>query len=522
MTQVGSVTREQVAAEQVKQQQLALQAQLDRQRRLDDVAAPLLRAATPLCGGAVAYRAGIAAANLATFADEYAGAAFALGFTDTLQITSVARSSPAEAAGLRSGDRVLAVNGQPLQTGRGASEELVKRLSRADSRVSLTVRRDGTVNTNYINREPACDYGMVVVIGDQLNAFADGKRIYVYTRMLEFAASDDELATVVSHEIAHNAMHHIDAQKSNALVGALLGAVLDVAALRGGVNTGGAYSRQFAELGSMVFSQDFEREADYVGLNILAASGRSLDASANFWRRMAQEHPSSIGYATTHPTTAERFVRLDQAQREIASKLATGEPLRLAMKDGSAGPVLSITPTPSHSATAVAMARSATDGAPPHAAETAPTSSGTRPQQRPGLVSAAEPETKPRSRPAVKRPTLTPRVAGRVPESSDSMAVAVVGAPASDSARLAAGEVFANGKIYLARHEWGKAEENFRNAVLLDGSVAAYHAALGSVELILEKWAEAQAEYTAALLIDASNEEYRQRLVEAQQHRGGD
>jgi hypothetical protein len=468
----------------------------------------------------VGYRAGITAANLATFADGYTDAAFALGFTDTLQITSVAHSSSAEAAGLRAGDRVLALNGQPLRTGRGASEELVKRLSRADSRVSFTVRRDGTVNTVYVDREPVCDYGMVVVTGDELNAFADGKRVYVYSRMLEFASNDNELATVVSHEIAHNAMHHIDAKKSNALVGALLGAVLDVAALRGGVNTGGAYSRQFAELGSMVFSQDFEREADYVGLNILAASGRSLDASANFWRRMAQEHPSSISFATTHPTTAERFVRLDQAQREIAGKMAAGEPLRLAMKDGSLGPALPIAPTASHPTAVVASSRAATDGAPPPTPVTASPRFSPRSSNAPALVGEAE--RRPRATPSPpEKKAPPPRAAGRVPESSDSMAVAVVGAPESDSARRAAVRVFDDGRIYLARHEWGRAEENFRNAVLLDGSVAAYHAALGSVEIILEKWAEAQAEYTAALLIDASNEEYRQRLVEAQQHKGG-
>jgi predicted Zn-dependent protease len=521
MTQVGSVTREQVAAEQVKQQQLALQAQLARERRLDDVAAPLLRAATPLCGGAVAYRAGITAANLPALPPEYATAAFALGFTDTVQVTSVAQSSPAERAGLRPGDRVLAVNGQPLPTGRGASEELVNQLSRADARVALTVRSDRTVHTVYVDREPACDYSTIVVTGDALNAFSDGKRIYVYSRMLEFASNDDELATVVSHEIAHNAMHHIDAKKSNALVGALLGAVLDVASLRAGVNTGGAYSRQFAELGSMVFSQDFEREADYVGLHILAASGRSLDASANFWRRMAQEHPSSISFATTHPTTAERFVRLDQERTEIASKLAAGEPLRLAMKDGSQGPVLSIAPGTSRPTAVVASSRSTTDGAPPRAPESPPQSAGGHAAQQSAFVGRTEAEPSARPPATKERPAAQPRSRGRVPESSDSMAVAVVGAPASDSARLAAVKVLEDGKIYLARHEWDKAEEQFRKAVLLDGSVALYHAALGSVELVLEKWAEAQAEYTAALMIDASNEEYRQRLIDAQHHRGG-
>jgi hypothetical protein len=41
----------------------------------------------------------------------------------------------------------------------------------------------------------------------------------------------------------------------------------------------------------MTFSQDFEREADYVGMYLLARSGRQVAGAAGFWRRMAQESP---------------------------------------------------------------------------------------------------------------------------------------------------------------------------------------------------------------------------------------
>src|SRR5512142_3319895 len=56
MTQVGSVTREQIEAEQVKQQQLTIRSALAEQQRVEDVAAPLLAAALPLCPDAVTTR----------------------------------------------------------------------------------------------------------------------------------------------------------------------------------------------------------------------------------------------------------------------------------------------------------------------------------------------------------------------------------------------------------------------------------------------------------------------------------
>jgi hypothetical protein len=42
---------------------------------------------------------------------------------------------------------------------------------------------------------------------------------------------------------------------------------------------------------------------------------------------MAQESPGSIKYASTHPTSAERFIRLDRTAAEIRAKVDAGKPL---------------------------------------------------------------------------------------------------------------------------------------------------------------------------------------------------
>lgn len=517
MTQIGSVTREQIEDEQLKQQELALRAALDQQVRLDNVAAPLLKAAVPLCSDALTTRFGFNFANDQSFKPELWQAARMIGFSDTLAITGIAPGSAAERAGLTVGDRILGMNGDDAPLGRNAAEDLRARLARDASPIVLKTRHDSVERTVTVAREPSCAYSVLALKDDQLNAFADGKNVFITSAMLRFADSDDELSTVVGHEIAHNAMHHIDAQKKNSMLGALFGAILDVAAATQGVNTQGSFTKDFAALGSVVFSQDFEREADYVGLYIVAASGRPIGSAANLWRRLAQESPGSIKFASTHPTTAERFVRLSQWQGEIEHKIGTGQPLALALRNGQQSAPLQLAKVQPADAK-----RTVASGTVP-ARDGAKSSKGTAARAT-SQASAALTNTDPRSsadRPQVTAglPRKTQSAPSMLPQSDDRVAVAIVGAPASDSAQIAAVGVFDAAMIAFDRHEWLKAEELFRRALRLDGSMATYHAELGAVEMVLEKWEEAEAEYTAASLIDVMNQDYRTQLLEARRRK---
>lgn len=330
--QVGEIGAYEVRAEEITQQRFALDARLAQQRRLDAVSFPLRRAALPLCARDNGKVLGIRFANVDGFPSSWASAARAAGFTDTLTIVSVAAQSGAEQAGVRVGDRIDKVAGATAPMGADAAQDLARELQdtvrSGASALSFLLHRGDDQLPVTVPFTTICAYDVVVETSNDLNAWTDGRVITVSSAMVRFAEADGDLATVVSHEIGHNLQGHVSARKSNSVVGAILGAVVDVAVATQGVSSGGVFSKAGAASGAGVFSQDFEREADYVGLYVLVLSGQPVDSAANLWRRMAIESPRNIKFATTHPTTAERFVRLSHTAAEIKRKIASGEPLR--------------------------------------------------------------------------------------------------------------------------------------------------------------------------------------------------
>lgn len=345
-TQFASLSPDLVRAEQLRQQQMVITSSVAEQQRLADIAMPMMRQAAALCGERIAGTAGVLVSNLHSWPREYHVAARSLGYSDTLRVIGVVRGSAAERVGVKVGSSIVSVDGRVAPVGRTAVADFITRVASSEPlrgrRGPVPIRAQFQLGvapapnpgetatlpqTLDVPLDTACAFGFVAQKDDALNAYADGKAIYITTAMMRFAASDDELSVVVAHEIAHNAMRHIDAKERNSGFGALLGAVLDVAAAANGVNTGGDFSSMGAQAGATAFSQDFEREADYVGMYILARSGRPTAGAAEFWRRMAQESPGSIKYASTHPTTAERFIRLEQAAVEIEAKRTSGDVL---------------------------------------------------------------------------------------------------------------------------------------------------------------------------------------------------
>lgn len=308
---------------------------LVQQRRLDSVGYPLLRSARPLCVRDASRLTGVHLLSAASFQKDWHAAAVASGVSDTVTVTSVAPGSAGDRAGVQVGDRLLQVNGAAVPTGangvRQASERLAKGGHGPDTAATLVLRRDTATMTVAVPFDSACAFPLHVVQSGELNAFADGQNVYVTTAMMRFA-DDRDLRTVVAHEIGHNTMHHMDAKRRNSMLGALAGAVLDVASASAGVNTGGQYTAQFANLGGATFSRSFENEADYVGVYILALNGDSLTDVATLWRRLGAENPGSIKFASTHPTSPERYVRLTNTVAEIKAKLAAGTPLRPEMQ----------------------------------------------------------------------------------------------------------------------------------------------------------------------------------------------
>ncbi len=314
-----------VAAEAELQREIALQESLNDQYRLDRVGWPILKAGLQFCEDRKAKTIGIKYANKHNFEGEYQDIAISkLGLGDTLKIINIIEMTPAAESGLHEGDILISVNNKDVPIGKNASKDFAKLLTKEiedNSQLSFKIRRDGLDEIINVTPVEACDYPLIVSDDDIVNAYADGNQIVITQGMMSFAKTDDELALVVGHELAHNSMRHIDAKRLNALGGFLI----DILFAALGANTQGLFSNMAAQ----AYSQEFESEADYVGLYINELAGYEIKDAAYFWRRMGVKHPSSIGksHAASHPSSPERFVSIEDTIKEINQKKSAGEEL---------------------------------------------------------------------------------------------------------------------------------------------------------------------------------------------------
>lgn len=160
-----------------------------------------------------------------------------------------------------------------------------------------------------------------------LNAHADGQNVVINPGMVDFATNDTHLSFVIAHEFAHNIMAHIAAQKQNVAIGGIIGTLGDALAQSQGVNTDGMLGDIGAQQGLLHYSPEFEAEADYVGLYILARAGFPIEQAPDFWRIMSMNEPDAIYVTSTHPNNPSRTIAMEKTILEIRNKQAQGQPL---------------------------------------------------------------------------------------------------------------------------------------------------------------------------------------------------
>lgn len=326
-----TVGQNEIAAEAAFQRKLYVEARIARVRRLANVSYPLMRGAADLCGRRVSYKIGVRSLTKSAAKGDLARAMrTVLKLRDAPTIIAVATGSPADRAGLRVGDVILSIGGKCPVDGDESTQSLPQLIAQSRGNpIIVKIARDGGENTVSVTPEKLCQYPVLLVDRQEVNAFADSKKIVVYAGLMRMASTDAELGLVIAHELAHNIMGHIAQKEANAATGAAVGLVFDVLGALAGVNTNGAFARLGAQSGAGAFSKAFESEADYVGLYLMARAHLDYKQAPAFWRRMATLAPvkNEAGIAATHPVTPKRFVLLRKTIAEIDKKIAEGAPL---------------------------------------------------------------------------------------------------------------------------------------------------------------------------------------------------
>lgn len=230
-----------------------------------------------------------------------------------LVILGIVKDSPGERAGLKPGDVIKKVNGRVVDSLDGFA-----RLLRQEGETPLTFEikrgKGAMLIPLTVERLPA-DIGFQAVDAQDLNAFATPEGYVIVTYgMFRFVKSDNELAVVVGHEIAHLTKRHIIKAIPSQILAVILGVVVESKAPGAGEVTMRAVHAPF--------SREFEREADYVGLLYAHRAGFNIREGAEFWERFAIELPASMTWSllSTHPSSPERMLRLRKVVEEIEGK----------------------------------------------------------------------------------------------------------------------------------------------------------------------------------------------------------
>ena len=157
-------------------------------------------------------------------------------------------------------------------------------------------------------------YQFAVVRDPGVNAFAvPGGYVYVHAGLLARAGSDDEVAGVLGHEIAHVNGHHLVRQQAATKVlnyAALLGLLLS--AVQPAIGAGALAANAATQL---AYRREFEQEADYLGARYMRGAGYDPRGMLDFFKKMMDEQrlgpQSPPPYLLSHPLTDLRLTNLE-------------------------------------------------------------------------------------------------------------------------------------------------------------------------------------------------------------------
>ena len=164
-------------------------------------------------------------------------------------------------------------------------------------------------STPWNERAPQWKWEVNLIGSQQVNAFClPGGKIAFFTGIIDkLKLSDDEIAMVMGHEMAHALREHARARLAKSTG---TGAALSIGAqLLGLGELGNLGARATTQLITLKFSRNDETDADLVGIDLAARAGFDPKASVTLWKKMAaaSKTQGGLSFLSTHPSGPDRI-----------------------------------------------------------------------------------------------------------------------------------------------------------------------------------------------------------------------
>ncbi|MBA3681415.1 MAG: M48 family metallopeptidase [Bacteroidetes bacterium] len=192
-----------------------------------------------------------------------------------------------------------------------ASDERVQMVKRSGLRIQKAVQKF-YADKGLSKDLQGFNWEFNVVESPEVNAWCmPGGKVVVYTGILPVTQTEEALAIVMGHEIAHAVAKHGNQRMSEGLLVQFGGAALSVALSQKPALTQQLFLQAYGvgtTLGSLKYSRSHESEADKMGLIFAAMAGYNPEVAVDFWTRMSkgggQKPPELL---STHPSDETRI-----------------------------------------------------------------------------------------------------------------------------------------------------------------------------------------------------------------------
>jgi predicted Zn-dependent protease len=220
-----------------------------------------------------------------------------------------------------------------------SSEEIVQAADQQYAEMMAEARKKGVLNQNaaQVSRVRAIanrlipqtvyfrpdarkwDWEENVISSSEVNAWCmPGGKIAVYTGLIDkLHVTDDELAAVMGHEIAHALREHARERASEQLVA---GGLISAGAALLGLGDTAEKGAQALYMGAMGLphSRQQETEADRIGIELAARAGYDPRAAITLWQKMAKVGGSEpLPFLSTHPSREDRMSDLTNYSQRV-------------------------------------------------------------------------------------------------------------------------------------------------------------------------------------------------------------
>jgi len=221
--------------------------------------------------------------------------------------------------------QLLLISSEDVNT--GSAKAYTEEMGKARSAGALNTNASYTKRVNTIAKHLIAHVGTFrpeakdwkwevnVINSNTVNAYCmPGGKIAVYTGIIsELKLTDDELAAVIGHEMAHALREHSREQISQQIA-------KDQAISIGGTLLGlGSATQSMASIASeyvltLPFSRTMEAESDIIGMELMARAGYNPQGAINIWRKMSELAGGNAPaeFTSTHPSDKTRIANLEK------------------------------------------------------------------------------------------------------------------------------------------------------------------------------------------------------------------